>query len=441
MEKIVVSNPFVIIFAAGTILSFFAKHFLEFIDWRARVKNGGKIPEEIKDFPESSVFDTKKLASINAYENAKYFFWIPRSLVSVFLTLILVFSGFYPWLFNVVCRFTGFPSGFWSTYLCAFGFFILNGIPEEILDIPFDLIREFKIEKMFGFSKMTPKLWIEDQLKGIAMSLVLTAVILAAMIGILVAFPHGWWIFLTIVLFVFTFVMQILYPLVIAPLFNKFTPLEDGELKTKITALMQNLGFKSSGIFVMDASKRSGHSNAYFGGFGKSKRIVLYDTLIKQLTTDELVAVLGHELGHYKLHHITRRFLVMIPVEFALMFILYKIAQSTSIYTGFGFALTGIKVESVQFIGLFLANIVASSVSEIFSPLLNFSSRKDEFAADKFSAELTKHPEHLISSLIKLNSENMSELFPPKIYVAWNYNHPTLVERASALKKLMKPQE
>ena len=441
MEKIVVSNPFVIIFAAGTILSFFAKHFLEFIDWRARVKNGGKIPEEIKDFPESSVFDTKKLASINAYENAKYFFWIPRSLVSVFLTLILVFSGFYPWLFNVVCRFTGFPSGFWSTYLCAFGFFILNGIPEEILDIPFDIIREFKIEKMFGFSKMTPKLWIEDQLKGIAMSLVLTAVILAAMIGILVAFPHGWWIFLTIVLFVFTFVMQILYPLVIAPLFNKFTPLEDGELKTKITALMQNLGFKSSGIFVMDASKRSGHSNAYFGGFGKSKRIVLYDTLIKQLTTDELVAVLGHELGHYKLHHITRRFLVMIPIEFALMFILYKIAQSTSIYTGFGFALTGIKVESVQFIGLFLANIVASSVSEIFSPLLNFSSRKDEFAADKFSAELTKHPEHLISSLIKLNSENMSELFPPKIYVVWNYNHPTLVERASALKKLMKPQE
>ena len=120
------------------------------------------------------------------------------------------------------------------------------------------------------------------------------------------------------------------------------------------------------------------------------------------------------------------------------MFILYKIAQSTSIYTGFGFALTGMKVESVQFIGLFLADLVAGSLSEIFSPLINFSSRKDEFAADKFSAELTKHPEHLVSALVKLNSENLSELFPPKLYVAWNYNHPTLVERVEALKKLMK---
>ena len=353
------------------------------------------------------------------------------------MTLILVFSGFYPWLFNVVCRFTGFPDGYWSTYFCAFCFLILAGIPDGIMDIPFDLIQEFKVEKSFGFSNMTFRLWLTDQIKGIAMSLVLSAVLLAAMIGILVLFPHGWWIFLTAVLFAFTFVMQILYPLVIAPVFNKFVPLEDGELKTRITELMQNLGFKSTGIFVMDASKRSGHSNAYFGGIGKSKRIVLYDTLIKQLTTDELVAVLGHELGHYKLHHIVRRFCVLIPVELVLMFILYKIAQSTLIYTGFGFALAGIKVESVQFIGLFLANLVAGSLSEIFSPLINFSSRKDEFAADRFSAEFTKHPEHLVSALIKLNSENLSELFPPKLYVAWNYNHPTLVERAEALKKLM----
>lgn len=438
MEKIVIGNPFVIIFVVGTLLSFLINHFLEFIDWRARVKNGGKIPEELKEFPESSIFDTKKLGSINAYENAKYFFWIPRSLCLVFLTLILVFSGFYPWLFNVVCRFTGFPNGYWSTYFCAFCFLILAGIPSGIMDIPFDLIDEFKIEKSFGFSNMTVKLWLADQIKGIAMSLVLSAVLLAAMVGILVLFPHGWWIFLTVVLFAFTFVMQILYPLVIAPIFNKFVPLEDGELKTKITELMQNLGFKSTGIFVMDASKRSGHSNAYFGGIGKSKRIVLYDTLIKQLTTDELVAVLGHELGHYKLHHIVRRFCVLIPIELVLMFILYKIAQSTLIYTGFGFALTGIKVESIQFIGLFLANLVAGSLSEIFSPLINFSSRKDEFAADKFSAELTKHPEHLVSALIKLNSENLSGLFPPKLYVAWNYNHPTLVERAETLKKLMK---
>ena len=235
-------------------------------------------------------------------------------------------------------------------------------------------------------------------------------------------------------MFAFTLIMQVLYPLVIAPMFNKFNPLEEGELKSRITALMENLGFKSSGIFIMDASKRSGHSNAYFGGMGKSKRIVLYDTLVKQLTTDELEAVLGHELGHYKLHHILRKICIMLPLEFVMMFVLYKIAQSHLLYTGFGFAIAEEMIVPLQFIGLFLSSLVANSLTEILSPIMNFSSRKDEYAADKFSAELTKNPDALISGLIKLNSENLSELLPPKLYVIWNYSHPTLVERIKALK-------
>ena len=282
---------------------------------------------------------------------------------------------------------------------------------------------------------MTLSLWILDEIKGLVMSVILAVLLIAAMIGILCAFPHGWWILLTIVMFAFTLVMQVLYPLVIAPMFNKFTPLESGELKERIENLMTDLGFKSTGIFVMDASKRSGHSNAYFGGLGKSKRIVLYDTLINQLNTDELVAVLGHELGHYKLHHIIRRFCVMIPVEFVIMFVLYRISQVQSLYTGFGFPFETIaNISSVQFVGLFLASLIAGAVQEFTSPVINYSSRRDEYAADKFSAELTKHPEHLISALVKLNLENLSELLPPKIYVFWNYNHPTLVERIKALK-------
>lgn len=266
-------------------------------------------------------------------------------------------------------------------------------------------------------------------------SLIMSAILMAAMIAVLVIFPDKWWILLVCVLFAFTLIMQVLYPLVIAPMFNKFTPLEDGELKERISQLMTNLGFKANGIFVMDASKRSGHSNAYFGGMGKSKRIVLYDTLIKQLTTDELVAVLGHELGHYKLHHIIRRFLVMIPVELILMFVLFKIAQGTSIYTGFGFAIADVQIQSVQFIGLFLASLVAGSVDEFIPPIINTSSRRDEYQADAFSAKLTGNPDALISGLIKLNSENLSELLPPKLYVIWNYSHPTLIERIRALKK------
>lgn len=282
---------------------------------------------------------------------------------------------------------------------------------------------------------MTFKLWILDQIKEMVVSLIMSAILMAAMIAVLVIFPDKWWILLVCVLFAFTLIMQVLYPLVIAPMFNKFTPLEDGELKERISQLMTNLGFKANGIFVMDASKRSGHSNAYFGGMGKSKRIVLYDTLIKQLTTDELVAVLGHELGHYKLHHIIRRFLVMIPVELILMFVLFKIAQGTSIYTGFGFAIADVQIQSVQFIGLFLASLVAGSVDEFIPPIINTSSRRDEYQADAFSAKLTGNPDALISGLIKLNSENLSELLPPKLYVIWNYSHPTLIERIRALKK------
>ena len=392
------------------------------------------MPSELKEIDAASCFDTEKLANICAYKNAKYFSWIPASIVGLAITLVLVCTGFYPWLFNVVCRVTGTPDGFGSTYFCALLFFILASIPESIIEIPFSLYDEFVIEKKFGFSKMTFKLWIIDEIKGLLVSVLLTGILMAAMIAVLVNFPNTWWILLTCVMFAFTLIMQVLYPLVIAPMFNKFNPLEEGELKTRITALMENLGFKSSGIFIMDASKRSGHSNAYFGGMGKSKRIVLYDTLVKQLTTDELEAVLGHELAHYKLHHILRKICIMLPLEFVMMFVLYKIAQSNSLYTGFGFAIAEEMIVPLQFIGLFLSSLVATSLTEILSPIMNFGSRKDEYAADKFSAELTKNPDALISGLIKLNSENLSELLPPKLYVIWNYSHPTLVERIKALK-------
>lgn len=434
MTNIVLSNLFIKIFIAGTLISFAINHFLEFIDMRARIKNSGKLPDELNGIAEASVFDTEKLARISAYENAKYFFWIPRSICGLALTLILVFSGYYPWLFNMTCRLTGFPSALLNSYFCALIFFICAGIPSSILSVPFDLIREFNIEKKFGFSKMTIKMWISDQLKGLALSTVLAAILIFAMVLVLVKFPGSWWVLLVCVMFALTLVLQVIYPLVIAPMFNKFTPLEDGELKERISGLMKDLGFKSSGIFVMDASKRSGHSNAYFGGLGKSKRIVLYDTLIKQLTTDELVAVLGHELGHYKLHHITRRMCVMLPLELVIMYVLFRIAHGTSIYTGFGFAVANVPVESIQFIGLFLASLVAESLGEILSPVINSSSRHDEYQADAFSAKLTGSPDALISGLIKLNSENLNELLPPKLYVIWNYNHPTLIERIKALK-------
>ncbi len=434
--NITLSNPFIIIFLIGTIGSFLLDQVLEFIDYRARLKNGGKIPPEIAEIPASATFDTERLGKICSYENDKYFCWIPSAILGLCLTMVLVFSGFYPWLFGIVCSWTGFPHGWVSSFLSSLIFLILSGVPSSIIGIPFGLYREFVIEKKYGFSKMTFGLWLLDMIKGIILSTILASILIAAMSFLIITFPTLWWIFVTAVMFIFTIIMQVIYPLIIAPMFNKFTPLEDGELKDKISALMQNLGFRSNGIFVMDASKRSGHSNAYFGGLGKSKRIVLYDTLINQLTIDELVAVLGHELGHYKLHHITRKLLIMIPMELVLMFVLYKCATAVSLYSGFGFDFSQEQVMNVQIIGFFLANIVFGDWGDLFAPITKFFSRRDEFAADRFSAKLTGNPDLLCSALVKLNSENLSELLPPKIYVIWNYSHPTLTERVKALKKI-----
>ncbi len=416
---------------------FLINHFLEFIDFRTRAKNGGSIPVSLQKIPlAAETFDTEKLKKISAYEDAKYLKWCVSSVFMFVLDLALVFFGFYPFVFNFVCGITGFPATITNSF-CAFVIFmIISGLPSSILGLPFSLYGEFVIEKKFGFSNMTLKLWITDQIKGLIVGLILMSLLTFIAAMVFVKFADSWWFILAAVLIAFTFIMQVVYPKFIAPLFNKFSPLEDGETKDKIMAILEKVGFKNGGLFVMDASKRSGHSNAYFSGFGKTKRIVLYDTLLKSLTPDELAAVLGHELGHFKLHHITKRLLIMIPMEFIIIFLLYKMAHFVNLYNAFGFtSITAQNVASVQFIGIFLASMLWDSVSEIVTPVSNIFSRKHEYQADAFGAEVCGSAEPLITGLIKLNSENLSELIPPKLYVFWNYSHPTLVERIEKLKE------
>ncbi len=430
------TNPFILIYLIGTFLSLVINMVLEYVDYKARVKNGGKLPPELAQIPVAvKSFDTEKLARICQYENAKYFAWIPSALVSFVVDIALVVFGFYPWTFNLVITWTGgIPATVTSSFLCFALFTLISSLPGEIISLPFSLYREFHTEKKFGFSNMTVGLWIKDQIKNLILSLVLGAILIFAASLFFVKCPNNWWWILAAVLISFTFIMQIIYPKFIAPLFNKFEPLPEGELKEKITQILEKVGFKNGGLYVMDESKRSGHSNAYFSGFGKSKRIVLYDTLIKSLTADELASVLGHELGHFKLKHITKRLFVLIPLEFILLFALYFLAQFPTLYEGFGFTgITAQNVSNVQFIGLFLAAAIYGSISEILSPLTNFSSRRNEYAADAFAKEVCGTPDYLISGLIKLNAENLSELLPPPIYVFWNFSHPTLCQRIKNL--------
>ncbi len=367
-------NPFVIVFLVGTLLCFIINHILEFVDYKFRVKNGGRIPEQLVNIPlAKEKFDTEQLKKICDYENTKYFFWILSSSFTMLFSLALVVFGFYPFVFNLVKNWFGLPVTIGKSFVSFLLFLILSSVPGEIIAIPFSLYDEFVIEKKFGFSKMTAKLWIVDYIKNTIISALLMIVLTFAASLVFIKLNTSWWWVLAILLISFTFLVQIIYPKFIAPLFNKFTPLEDGELKDKISCLLDKAGFSNGGLFVMDASKRSGHSNAYFSGFGKSKRIVLYDTLINSMTSDELAAVLGHELGHFKLKHIVKRLFVTIPLEFVLLFLLYLLAHNISLYTGFGFVVNAQEINFIQYIGLFLALQLFENISEIISPVIKSS--------------------------------------------------------------------
>lgn len=427
------TNIFVQIFLAGTVLHFVLNQVLELIDYRHRKIHGKEIPPELEGF-----IDEAKLTTTCEYENAKYFLWIPHNVINVALTLALWFCGFYVALFNWLWGWSG------NVYVTAILFSIISSVPDTIVSLPFELYSEFRLEKRFGFSTMTFKLWITDTVKGLLVNAILLTPLMLIMIALLLHMAGWWWVLLGAVYVLFTFGISIIYPLWIAPLFNKFTPVEDEELKGRIEALMQKTGFKASGIFMMDASKRSKHSNAYFTGFGKAKRIVLYDTLVEQLTVDEIEAVLAHELGHYKKKHTVKRLCIMIPLIFAALFVLSVLVCLPALYEGFGFtpdvAVLGNGVLSVlpyiRFIGIMIALSCVEGFSDIADLISNAFSRKDEFEADMFSAELCGSGKPLATALIKLNKENLSEITPPKVYSVFNYNHPPLLERIRAVESV-----
>jgi STE24 endopeptidase len=416
------SNIFVIIFIVGTIFSFLLEMLLERIDFSFRKKHGREIPEIV-----SSHVDSDTLNKTCLYEDAKYRLWIPSSILETLLSFYLVFCGFYPVLIERIWTWTD------NSFFAAILFLILGGVPGALLSLPFALYSEFGIEKHFGFSNMTLGMWVADEIKGFFVNMLIMIPLLLAMIGLFKYASDWWWILLGCIYFAFSIGISIIYPIFIAPIFNKFTPLEEGELKTRLEELLKKCGFKASGLFVMDASRRSGHSNAYFTGFGKSKRVVLYDTLIEQLSVDEIEAVLGHELGHYKHHHILKKMVFMIPAVFVVLFIISMLVKLPSLYSGFGFVNVEVVPYQMMFIGIFLMSLVFGEWGILLNPIMNFLSRRDEFQADAFAKKICGTGEPLCTALIKLNKENLSEIQVPKIYSVFNYNHPPLLERIAAL--------
>ncbi len=431
----VYSNFFVVLFLVGTIYDLILHQILEYIDYINRKKHGREIPPELADY-----IDDDRLDLIIRYEDAKYFLWVPRSIISTLFTLLFVLSGFYVSVFDFFWKLTQ------NTFFTSFMFYIVAAqLPGFVIDLPFSLWGEFKIEKKFGFSNMTAKLWIMDFLKSLALELILTAVITGVACLLIEYANSWWWLLLGVFYVVFSLVANIVYPMFIAPIFNKFTPVE-GELKDVLTSLMDKAGFKSNGIFTMDASKRSNHSNAYFTGLGKSKRIVLYDTLVNTMSNEEIEAVLGHELGHYKKHHIVKRMVVMVPVIFLALYVVSFLVRYPSLYQGFGFDVSTevdyrgevVALPYVQFFGLLLLEIVFEGYATLLSLLSNTFSRKNEFEADSFSVTSVGGAEPLVNALIKLNKENLSEINPPHIYTVFKYSHPPLIERIKNARRVEK---
>lgn len=295
-----------------------------------------------------------------------------------------------------------------------------------VIGLPFSLYATFGIEQKFGFNKMTIKLFVIDLLKTALLSCVLGIPLLYLVLWLMTVMGNLWWLWVWVVFIAFNLLLLLIFPTFIAPLFNKFTALTDTDLRQKIDNLLAKCGFKSRGVFVMDGSKRSAHGNAYFTGIGKAKRIVFFDTLIKQLNHDEIEAVLAHELGHFKLKHVLKQMCLSFGLSLVALYILGLLIDNATFYTTLGVSF----VEKAN--GLLLFMLVLGVVTFPLAPLSSYFSRKNEFEADAFAKKYASK-DNLISGLVKMYKDNASTLTPDNLYVKFYYSHPPASVRIAHL--------
>jgi STE24 endopeptidase len=311
--------------------------------------------------------------------------------------------------------------------LALLGAFAMIG---SLLDLPFELYSTFRIEQRFGFNRMTLKLWLADQAKGMAVGVVIALPLAALILWIMGAAGTLWWLWAWAAWVAFNLVLLVLYPTVIAPIFNKFEPLPDEALKARVQALMQRCGFAAKGLFVMDGSRRSAHGNAYFTGLGASKRVVFFDTLLARLSPKEVEAVLAHELGHFKHKHVIKRMVAIFAASLAGLALLGWLSAKSGFYTALGVAPNLTAPNDALALLLFM--LALPPFMFFVSPLLSWSSRKHEFEADAYACQQADGRD-LASALLKLHEDNAATLTPDPVYVRFYYSHPPASQRLAAL--------
>jgi STE24 endopeptidase len=394
--------------------------FENYLDYLNTTRMSKQLPNEVKD-----IYDEEKYRKQQAYQKENQRFGMITGTFGFILILAMfLFYGF-AYVDSLVWSVTS--NAIWAALL----FFGILMFASDILNIPFSIYDTFVIEEKYGFNKTTPKTFVFDKIKGWLLGALIGGGLLALVIFIYQKTQNMFWIYAWLVVAVFSIFMSMFYSNLIVPLFNKQTPLEEGELRSSIENFAQKVGFKLDNIFVINGSKRSAKANAYFTGLGPKKRIVLYDTLINDMKTEELVAVLAHEIGHYKKNHIIQGLIISLIQTGIVLFIFSLLIDSPLLSKALG-------VQEPNFhIGLIAFGILYSPVSFILGIFMNMLSRKNEYQADAFAAENYK-PEALASALKKLSVKNLSNLTPHPRYVFFNYSHPPLLERLKHLKKFEK---
>ena len=298
---------------------------------------------------------------------------------------------------------------------------------KTLVGVPLDLYRTFVIEERFGFNRITLKLYVVDAIKHLLVGAVLGIPLLLVILWLMNAAGALWWLYAWVVLIAYTLFLQMVYPAVVMPLFNKFSPLTDPALAARVEELLRRTGFRSRGLYVMDGSKRSSHGNAFFTGFGAAKRIVLFDTLVSRLQPAEVEAVLAHELGHYKLHHVVKGMALSWTFSFALLFVLGVLTNQPWFYRGLGMT------TATPAIALLLFMLVAPEFTFFLQPLLSLFSRKNEYEADRYAAQFA-NPAELAQALVKLYHDNSSTLTPDPLHSAYYDSHPPAAMRIARLR-------
>jgi STE24 endopeptidase len=396
---------------------------LQYLNLSHLEEHGRAVPPEFE-----GVVDPATLKKISDYTIENSRFGLLESVVDNLVLLAFLFLG----LLGAYDR--------WVTSLT--GSFLGNGVlfvlllmlAQTVMGVPFSLYRNFRIEKKYGFNTMTPKLWLADLVKGLAIGAVISSVVVLAALWLVQASPGWWWLWVWLFFLAFGVFMMYISPYIIEPLFFKFEPVAVEGLEARIRELMEKAGLRVSRVFQVDASRRSRHSNAYFTGIGKVKRIVLFDTLLQQMTPDEVMAVLAHEVGHWKKKHVLKRIIMTEIMAFIGIVAGFMLLQGD-------WLLDLLSLGNASFFAkVVVLSFLASIVTFPLTPLFSYLSRRDEWESDRFASDLTGDPGAMASALVKLSKENLANLHPHPLYAAFYYSHPPVVERIRSLKAEVRKQ-